>query len=298
VTISSSEKPIRWWGVLAGMGIFLLPIIGSIGSPFINETVAIAIRLLLIAFILAVFLFGIFKGLARWCLPTVGLFLGALWMYGGLQLIGSWLLPWMNNFVRGVNASSRYTWQAIMDGVFWGGLLIISMAFVLICLLLPPLRLFYRRARSDWTLVSFTLFGATLFALFIDWDEYAHEEVFVALSYAFLAFGAAGYLLSKTKTARMIWLLSAVTLAMVTMAVGKFILVPMQDWPMWFQWHSSESERWFESLRSLIELGWILLALLAPYLLLLLPPAKELAVETPGSANFVLESSADSAPPR
>jgi hypothetical protein len=292
--ISSAEKPIRWWRVLAGIGIFLLPILGSISTPFFNVSVAIAIRLLLVAFILAVFLFAIFKGLARWCLPTIGLLLGALWMFGGLQFIGSWLLPWMNNFVRDVNESFPYAWQAIWNGVFWGGLYLISMLLVLISLLLPPLRPLYRRVRTDWTLVSFTLYGATLFALFIDWDEYTHEEVLVSLSYFFLALGAVGYLLSKTKTARMIWLLSAATMAMFTMAVGKFILVPLQDWPMWFQWHSMESVRWFESLSSLIELGWILLVLLAPSLLMLLPPVKDHSVEILGSTKLELENPVES----
>lgn len=292
--ISSAEKPIRWWGVLAGIGIFLLPILGSISTPFFNVSVAIAIRLLLVAFILAVFLFAIFKGLARWCLPTIGLLLGALWMFGGLQFIGSWLLPWMNNFVRDVNESFPYAWEAIWNGVFWGGLYLISMLLVLISLLLPPLRPLYRRVRTDWTLVSFTLYGATLFALFIDWDEYTHEEVLVSLSYFFLALGAVGYLLSKTKTARMIWLLSAATMAMFTMAVGKFILVPLQDWPMWFQWHSMESVRWFESLSSLIELGWILLVLLAPSLLMLLPPVKDHSVEILGSTKLELENPVES----
>jgi hypothetical protein len=292
--ISSAEKPIRWWRVLAGIGIFLLPILGSISTPFFNVSVAIAIRLLLVAFILAVFLFAIFKGLARWCLPTIGLLLGALWMFGGLQFIGSWLLPWMNNFVRDVNESFPYAWQAIWNGVFWGGLYLISMLLVLISLLLPPLRPLYRRVRTDWTLVSFTLYGATLFALFIDWDEYTHEEVLVSLCYFFLALGAVGYLLSKTKTARMIWLLSAATMAMFTMAVGKFILVPLQDWPMWFQWHSMESVRWFESLSSLIELGWILLVLLAPSLLMLLPPVKDHSVEILGSTKLELENPVES----
>ena len=84
---------------------------------------------------------------------------------------------------------------------------------------------------------------------------------------------------------------------MITMSVGKFILVPLQDWPMWFQWHSKGVERWFESLRSLIELGWMLLALIASSVLNLLPLAKKPAVEIPDSTKRAVENPVGSASP-
>ena len=92
-----------------------------------------------------------------------------------------------------------------------------------------------------------------------------------------LALGAWTYLRGKTTRRCMLALLSGMTLAMWTMAIGEWVIVPRQDWPVWFGWHPPESERWFESLREVIAWVWMMLALLAPASLGLLPRARELA---------------------
>lgn len=298
MAISFDEKPIKWWGVLAGMGLFLLPMIFELLGEISTNTLPVIFRVGLVVSILALILFAIFKGLSRWGLPVLGMVLGVLWMFVGLQFVGPWFVPWLERLVQGGRQAPPYIWQVIMDGVLWIPLLLISMAFVLIFLLLPPLRTLYRRVRNDWTLVSLTLYGAILFALFIDWDEYTQASIFISACYLFLALGVAGYLLSKTKATRIAWLLGGATLSMLTMAVGKFILVPLQDWPVWFQWHAPETERWFESLRSLSELGWILLVLMAPSVINLLPPAREPVVGIPDSPIVEKENSAVSVSPR
>lgn len=298
MSISSEEKPIRWWGVLAGMGLFLLPMIFELLGEISTNTLPVFFRVGLVVSILILILFAIFKGLSRWGLPALGLVLGVLWMFVGLQFVGSWFVPWLERLVQGDRQAPPYVWQVIMDGLLWVPLLLISLAFVLIFFLLPPLRTLYRRVRNDWTLVSLTLYGAILIALFIDWDEYTQASYFISACYLFLAFGVAGYLLSKPKANRIAWLLGGATLSMLTMAVGKFILVPLQDWPMWLQWHPAASERWLESLRSLTELGWILLVLLAPAVLNLFPPSIDPVKVNPDLPPLKIESSADSVSPQ
>jgi hypothetical protein len=54
-------------------------------------------------------------------------------------------------------------------------------------------------------------------------------------------------------------------------ALGKWYLVPLQDWPGWFERYNSEIERWFEPGRTVADWICILAALLAPVLLKLLP---------------------------
>jgi len=294
---TSGEKPISWQGILVGIGLFLLAIFWQLSDSLVsNLGVNIALIVLLI-FMVLVMLIGIFKGLPRWSLPSFGLLLGGFIMYGGLGLLDPILGGMMSRFVQIGNEINRYAWQAMMSGVYWLLVFLLSLIFILIFALLPSLRPLYRRIRKDWTLVSFMLYGAVLFSFFINWDEYTHEQAFVAACNLFLAIGAGGYLLSKTKTSRLAWLLGGAALAMITMSVGKFILVPLQDWPMWFQWHSKGVERWFESLRSLIELGWMLLALIAPSVLNLLPLAKEPAVEIPDSTKRAVENPVGSASP-
>lgn len=293
----SGDPPLRWWEVLVGIGLFLLAILwessGGLLPDVVNKVALIAIFI----FLVAVFLAGIFKGLPRWCLPSLGLFLGAFVMIAGTGSADPLLGRWSNQVVRVGDEASRLAWQAILSGLFWGFQLLILFLFVLILLLLPPLRPIYRRFRKDWTLVSFTLYGAVLFSFFINWDEYTHEQAFVAACNLFLAIGAGGYLLSITKTSRLAWLMGGAALAMITMSLVKFVLVPLQDWPMWFQWHSKGAERWFESLRALIELGWMLLALIASSVLNLLPLAKKPAVEIPDSTKRAVENPVGSASP-
>jgi len=95
-----------------------------------------------------------------------------------------------------------------------------------------------------------------------------------------LAAGAWGYLRSASSRKRLLALLAGVILAMSSMTVGKWIIVPRQDWPVWFGWHPVETERWFESLRTLVEAGWMLVVISIPALLNLLPrPAQPVSSE-------------------
>ncbi|TEU16688.1 MAG: hypothetical protein E3J25_02690 [Anaerolineales bacterium] len=79
---------------------------------------------------------------------------------------------------------------------------------------------------------------------------------------------------------RILALLSEMTLAMWIMAVGKWIIVPRQDWSVWFGWHPPETERWFESVREVITWVWMIIAIPAPALLGLLPRARVHAANT------------------
>jgi hypothetical protein len=56
-----------------------------------------------------------------------------------------------------------------------------------------------------------------------------------------------------------------------TIAAGKWLIVPLQNWPQWLAWHPPQVERRFESLRTVAEMGWMLLVIAAPALLALWP---------------------------
>ena len=58
------------------------------------------------------------------------------------------------------------------------------------------------------------------------------------------------------------------------MAVGKWIILPRQDWGPWFDLHPPESERWFEFTSEVIAGAWMMIAIPAPALLGLLPGEK------------------------
>ena len=63
-------------------------------------------------------------------------------------------------------------------------------------------------------------------------------------------------------------------------AAGKLYLVPLQNWGPWFERYPPETERWFESGRTIADWLCLVVALLIPSLLNLLPSKqKELSQE-------------------
>jgi hypothetical protein len=146
---------------------------------------------------------------------------------------------------------SRVLWQFHLPVLFWLGMLAALGIIVGLCALVPPLRPFYQRLRGDWTLAPFLLYGGALVMFLIDFDDYQHELPAVLLCMLWLAGGAWAYLHGTRPWQRLAALLAGATLAMATMGVGKWLIVPLQDWPFWFTNHTPESERWFEALRAI-----------------------------------------------
>jgi hypothetical protein len=159
--------------------------------------------------------------------------------------------------------------QIAYQGQLWLGLPIATIASVIICALLPPLRPFYRRLRQDWTLLSFLIYGATWFAVLLTFDDYPQNQPYKLLSMLLLAAGGWFYLRSGTRRLRFASLFSGWTLAMIVATVGKAILYAGPDWPYprligTFTWQS-------EATSTMITWAWLLLALAIPALLALLP---------------------------
>jgi hypothetical protein len=57
-------------------------------------------------------------------------------------------------------------------------------------------------------------------------------------------------------------------------AVGKWVLVPQQDWAEWFRWHPPQNERWFEVEVALIGWAWMMVVIALPGLLSRSPSAQ------------------------
>ena len=63
-------------------------------------------------------------------------------------------------------------------------------------------------------------------------EEYHYEEPWKFAAWVYLALGGWLYLRLKTNIQRILALIGGVTLAMWTAAIGKWIIVPFQDWPV------------------------------------------------------------------
>ena len=138
----------------------------------------------------------------------------------------------------------------------------------------PRIHSLWRHIRADWTHLSFLLYGGSVFYIWLIFDEYRYEDSWISGAFVGLAIGAWFYLRAKGQNMRILALISGVTAALWVVTVGKWILVPMQNWPV-----NIEAERIFESLRTIG--SWIVtvVALLAPVLLKLLPSSPNSTVK-------------------
>jgi hypothetical protein len=232
--------------------------------PLIPEWLEIILAIGMLGSLLSLFIIGVIKGLPRWFLPYVGVVLALFSVYGFVGLAsGSYDIlvtrqsPW---FLR----------QLVHQGQLWIGLSAATFFIVLMTGILPPLRPFYRRIRRDWTLLPFGLYGATLFALLITFDDYPNEEPYLIAALLSLAAGGWFYLRGDRPWQRVLALFAGLTLAMAVAATGKAILYSSADWPYprlgRFTWQS-------EATSTIIMWGWLVVNIFAPSLLNLLPPA-------------------------
>jgi len=214
----------------------------------------------LLGLLLGLFVIGTVKGFPRWFLPYLGIPLALFSVYIFFDLISTWYK------VPGPHTTHWMLSQIAYQGQLWIGLPAGTIGVILITGLLPPLRPFYWRLRQDWTLLSFLLYGATLFALLITFDDYNNEEPYAIMAMLLLAVGGWFYLRSNSPWQRLLSLLTGLTLAMVTAAAGKAILYSSPTWPYprHFTWQT-------EAMSTIIIWGWLVLIIVAPILMKSLP---------------------------
>jgi hypothetical protein len=155
-------------------------------------------------------------------------------------------------------------------------LLVLLVAIIVINLLRhwPSIDTLWWHIREDWTHLSFLLYGGLVFYIWLIFDEYQKEDSWVFAAFVCLAIGAWFYLRAKGQKMRILALISGATAALWIVTVGKWILVPMQNWPV-----NIESERIFETLWTIG--SWIvtIAALMAPAFLKLLPSSPKSNIE-------------------
>ena len=109
--------------------------------------------------------------------------------------------------------------------------------------------------------------------IMLAFDEYQHEELWKFMAWVCLALGAWLYLRAKRQKQRILALIGGASGAMWIVALSKWMLIPLQKWPMGYPVSPSETTRLVETGSTMIGWVWILLMLIAPVLLNLLPPS-------------------------
>lgn len=267
---SSNDQPVSLAALLVMLALFSMPALFAVPAIGWGLWVRNILPLLTLVLVLGAVLVGAMRGLPRWSLPHFGAVLSFLILLAIQSLFTAWDSWWGQVYRRLVNPSdmlSRLLWQFHLPVLFWLFMLVTVALALFVFALVNPLRPLYQRLRQDWTQVSFALYGAAMAMFLVDFDDYQHEAIYMLACMVCLAAGAWAYLRSSHPRRRIAVLLAGVTLAMLTMGVAKWLIVPMQDWPFWFTGHPPASERWFEALRTIPAWLCMMAALAAPALL-------------------------------
>ncbi len=268
------EKPASLWALLSIAVFFMVPsaisYLPTPHSPFMRF-ISSALPVLVIGMLGATIYFGIKSGLPRWSLVFVGVILGGIGVYGLTIFFGLFVGLLVRRWVDFIYPEQNLFTGILLNGfnhfIFWLGIAIAVLGFVDILRRTTRGKKAGERILRDWTQLSFLFYGALLIIFFIDFDEYQHEGWYVIGCLATLTAGAWAYLRIAHPTWRVLALLAGVTVSMAIMGVGKYYLVPLQDWPIFSATHTPEDERWFESLRTIATWFWTCIAVGLPGLL-------------------------------
>ena len=236
------------------LAVLTLPLRTWIGSRFW----AIPILVLLISTLILV-VAGLTKSLPRWALPSWGL---------ALSIINLLLLQ-IGYTIPGLFQLKAFLWTDFIPGRVLYALIsnVLSMLPTVLLLVilawlsnyLPVLSMFRQRLGRDWTLLPFLLYATNLLDPFYA-DSYGGLEPYQLLFTLILAGGAWFYLRTSQLPHRLTALLVATVLSGLVLALGIYLLYPLQAW---VNDGFTHFPRWWEGmgplLDTLVMLGWIYL---------------------------------------
>ena len=279
MTEPSNQFPLKPSELLAALTIFLIPALAALLVEIVSiekmpEWAGPSLGIVFLGSLMIPLILAIIRGFPRWSPPYLGVLLVGLIFFGPFWVVWGWVYPsvmrWFGNMYTWT-ISVRIFVQGLQAALIW--LLVMLATFLLISLLrlIPHTRPLWKRVRQDWTQFSFFLYGGLVVHVILMFDEYQRDEPWLIAAWLVLAAGCWLYLHSNEPTQRILILLCGASLAMWIVAVGKWYLVPLQDWGPWFERYAPETERWFESLRTLADWFCLVIALLIPSALNLLP---------------------------
>lgn len=264
---------------LAAFVLFILSLIGILISG--KDLSKLMMNILLVFFLgsmICTLVLAVIRGLPRWSLSylgfglTVFVFYGLLWGLWGLLFYQ----PWIQIFgpMDSWSLPVRILYQGMMTAFMW--FLILLTAIILINLLRhwSYIHALWQRIREDWTQLSYLVYGGLVVYIWLIFDDYQHEKLWMFAAITSLAIGGGLYLRAREQNKRFFALVCGATAAMWIVAIGKWILVPMQNWSV-----NLESERIFKSLWAVS--SWIvtIAALATPALMNLLPSNPDFSVQ-------------------
>ena len=251
------EQP--WKELLVALVVFILPAGMILTNPAPQEFSTMGPSAAAL-FLVVMLVIGWLGGFPLWSIPYVGVVLAvAVYLYV-FQWVVDLVSPTMiSNFSPGPWDRSTYVLLEIISyGMMWLMLLCLTLLVVALLQLSNRFQSLMVRIRHDWTLISYILYGESVFALVLLLEDYRHDPNYVIASLFCLLAGVWLYLRSSASRERLLALLGCLTLA-VGIAVS-------DKWPL-----GSGQERWSASQAGSSEIGGLLLAWLWMVVALLLP---------------------------
>jgi hypothetical protein len=280
---SVAEKPLPRKELLAALLIFLLPFAGPLGSVGNRpEWLEVSLGILFGGALLFGLGIAVVKRLPRWSLPYLGVVLMPAVLVAAYPRLWGWLNPrFLMSFGPRASwsLSTRILYSGVADYLALFLTLLSALLLANVLRLLPYTRGVWQGIRSDWTALSFLLYGGLVILVDILFEAYRYDNTWRFFAWISLALGAWLYLRANGQKQRILALLGGTTCALWIVAVAKWVLIPLQQhWLM----VPSELTRWHETSMALVSWVGIVLLLLAPAVLSLLPPASGRTVSEGG----------------
>ena len=236
-------KPIEqpWKELLIALVVFLLPaaMILTNRPPQEFSTVGLSAAFL---FLVVMLIIGWLGGFPLWSIPYVGIVLAITGYLYVFQWVADLVSPTLiSNFSPGPWDPSTYlVLEAFSYGMLWLMLLCLTLLVIAVLQISNRFQSLMARIRHDWTLISYILYGESIFALVLLLEDHRHDPNYVIASMFCLLIGVWLYLRSSASRKRLLALLGCLTLAIGIAVSNKWQLGSAQGRSAWSQLRPSE----------------------------------------------------------
>lgn len=265
--------------VLAAFAVFLLPLLSILAQPGNDLGAWLNVFTLVVFFGILIFTLGLaaFRRFPRWSLPHLGFALHLGLVLGQFFRLWIWTYPLFLEIFGprgGWSLSLRILYAGTHEIMLWLTTFLSALILVNLLRLIPATRSIWQSIRTDWTRLSYLLYGSLVFYIsLMTFDEYHYDSNWKLAALLLLALGAWLYLRSASKNRRILALLGGSTTAMWTVILAKWVLIPLQAWPVGYPISPSEITRGTEVGYTVISWIGFTTVMLMPAFLDMLPPA-------------------------
>lgn len=262
-----------WRELLLALTVFLLPAVMILVNRVPSQVPAPAMPRLefpvVFLFLVVMIVIGRLGGFPLWSLPYVGIVLviaGYLYLF---QWVAALITPSLiSNFSAvPMDRSAYLLLEVVSTGMLWLMLFCLTLLVVALLAVFNRFQPLLKRVRHDWTQLSFILYGESVFALLLLFENHRFDVSYTIATLFFLVAGVWFYLRCAARWQRLLALLGGLTLAVGIVALGNWPGTTAGQWTSWSQLRPSEIGR------LLLSWIWMVVALLLPGLLSRLPSA-------------------------